>query len=362
MGAQVLWQLARRGVAATGFETYAPGHPRGAAGGETRLFRNFELDDIRYGPVVRRADAIWRELQDETQRPLRTLDGALLMGSPSHEQFRTALHSAETSGLPYAVYDAAEMSRRHPQFGMDDGDLAIWDPGGGSIRPELTVAAAASAAERRGAVVLRDTRAEAVESRADGVIVRAGGQEHRFDRVVVAAGGWSGQLVPSLAPHLIVRRLTSVWYFGREPGYSEGVVPFIRTIPTYMYGLPVPDRTAVKVGLGFEHHLRVTDPDRVERVVRPDELGPFTEMVRRYLPGLDPHPMRMETYLETYTETRREWVGPAPDQPNVIVLAGFSGHGFKMCPAMGELGAQLALDEETTVDIGFLREGREAVA
>lgn len=45
MGAQVLWQLSRRGVDVTGFETY--GHPRGAAGGGNRLFRNIELEYTR---------------------------------------------------------------------------------------------------------------------------------------------------------------------------------------------------------------------------------------------------------------------------------------------------------------------------
>lgn len=39
---------------------------------------------------------------------------------------------------------------------------------------------------------------------------------------------------------------------------------------------------------------------------------------------------------------------------NVIVLSGFSGHGFKMCPAIGEIGANLAMDEPSPVDIGFL--------
>ena len=34
MGAQCLWQLSRRGIDASGYETYAPGHGRGAAGGD----------------------------------------------------------------------------------------------------------------------------------------------------------------------------------------------------------------------------------------------------------------------------------------------------------------------------------------
>ncbi|SFB05097.1 sarcosine oxidase [Amycolatopsis marina] len=357
MGAQVLWQLALRGVRATGFETYAPGHARGAAGGETRLFRNFELDDLGYAPVVRRADELWEILQRESGRPLRTKTGVLVMGSPGHRQMRTALRSAEMSGLPYVVYDEDELARRHPEFDVDPGDIGLWDPRGGAIRPELTVAAAADMARRRGATVHTDARVQGIESRRGRVVVVTESGEQVFDRVVVAAGGWTPGLIPALAPTLMVRRLTSAWYFGRKPDYLDSIVPFIRTVPTYCYGLPVPDRTAMKVGLGFENHLAVDDPDTVPRVLRPEELAPFTAMVERYLPGLQRHPMRTETYIETYTEDRHEWIGELRELPGVIALAGFSGHGFKMCPAIGEIGAELAIDGATTLDIGFLRGG-----
>lgn len=39
VGAMVLWQLAQRGVQAVGYDAYAPGHDRGAAGGESRILR-----------------------------------------------------------------------------------------------------------------------------------------------------------------------------------------------------------------------------------------------------------------------------------------------------------------------------------
>jgi len=110
----------------------------------------------------------------------------------------------------------------------------------------------------------------------------------------------------------------------------------------------------MKIGLGYSQHRQVDDPDTVERVVRPHELVPFQEKISRYLPGLDLNPVRTETYLETYTAIRREWIGPHPDMDNVIVLAGFSGHGFKMCPAIGEIGANLAINEPSPVDIGVL--------
>lgn len=122
MGAQVLWQLSRRGVDVTGFERYAPGHSRGAAGGENRLFRNIELEDTRYSPIVSRAGRLWEELQEESGCELRTLTGSLVMGSQEDASMRTALRSAEKTGIDYEVLDAEQLAVRCPQFRMYDRD------------------------------------------------------------------------------------------------------------------------------------------------------------------------------------------------------------------------------------------------
>lgn len=355
MGAQVLWQLSKRGVDATGFETYSPGHPKGAAGGETRLFRTIEIEDLRYAPIVSRAHEIWAELHDATGRELRVLDGSLVMGSPSDRQMRTALESARRSGLPYEVYDEAELRARHPQYAMDPGDVAIWEPNGGTIRPELTVAATAGLAEKNGAAIHRFAKVREIRETPRGVSVVTDSGESEFDRVVVAAGGWTNELLPGFTALLTVRRLISAWFFAKQAGHLDEILPFIRTVPNYCYGLPVPDRTAMKIGLGFDHHMAADRPDDVERVVRPEELAPFQRIIGRYLPGLDPNAMRTDTYIETYTPDHREWIGAHPDMPRVTVLAGFSGHGFKMCPAIGEVAAQLAIDGESALDVGFLR-------
>ena len=37
-------------------------------------------------------------------------------------------------------------------------------------------------------------------------------------------------------------------------------------------------------------------------------------------------------------------IGLHPDHPQVSFAAGFSGHGFKFCSAVGELLADLAID------------------
>ena len=47
-----------------------------------------------------------------------------------------------------------------------------------------------------------------------------------------------------------------------------------------------------------------------------------------------------------------------PEYENVIIGAGFSGHGFKFAPVIGEILADLAVDGSTNHPIEFLQVNR----
>ncbi len=51
--------------------------------------------------------------------------------------------------------------------------------------------------------------------------------------------------------------------------------------------------------------------------------------------------------LYTTTPDEHFVVGPHPRHPNVVVACGFSGHGFKFVPVIGEILADLVLDGRT---------------
>jgi sarcosine oxidase len=44
-----------------------------------------------------------------------------------------------------------------------------------------------------------------------------------------------------------------------------------------------------------------------------------------------------------------------PEARNVIVAAGFSGHGFKFCGVVGEIAADLAIEGSTKFDVDLFR-------
>jgi sarcosine oxidase len=355
IGSQVIWQLSQRDCDVTGYELYSPGHSKGAAGGETRLFRTLELEDLHYTPVVNRADELWRKLEEDSGRRLRDISGSLIMGDVNAPSTQTALKGVELNDREYRVLIRAESLREFPEFGLDENDIVIWDKDGGTIKPELTVNTAAGLAEANGAQIARATRVTAVEQTDSGTVrVTVDGETHEYDRVVVTAGAWISRLLPELSDLFMMRRLVNVWFFGKSPRSLTSILPFIRTEPTYSYGLPVPDRTAMKIGLGFPNHLPIDLPEEAPLRVDEKDLEPFIEHARRYIPVLDEYPMRIGTYFEGYTHNRHEFVQEHTTMNNVFVMAGFSGHGFKMSPAMGEVGADWATDMRPHVDTTFL--------
>ncbi|GAA4622185.1 N-methyl-L-tryptophan oxidase [Actinoallomurus vinaceus] len=355
MGSQAAWRLAARGAEVVGFDRFAPGHDRSAAGGETRIFRSAHFEDSRYVPLLKHADTLWRRLQDESGRELRRLTGCLLMGPAEHHQMRTVLESIAEHGLEHEVLDAEALAKRFPQFRLEDGDAAVLDRGAGYVRPELTVVTAARQAERLGARIHRYTPVREIVPAGGGVDVRTDDRTERFDAAVVTVGPWVNELLPGLPWEVDVRRLINAWYVPTSDAWSGTERPaFIRTAPTHCYGLPSPDGISVKIGLSRALHRPVDDPNQVDRTVRPEELEVFTGLLRRHLPDLHPDPIRLSVFMEGYTDSSRPLVGPLPGASNVVLLAGFSGHGFKLSPAMGDIAADLALTGTTDQPIDFL--------
>lgn len=355
MGSQAAWRLTARGAEVVGYDRFAPGHDRGAAGGETRIFRSAHFEDSRYVPLLRHADALFDRLQQETGRELRRMTGCLLMGPAGHHQMATVLESIAEHGLDHEVLDAGTLAKRFPQFRVEDGDAAVLDRRAGFIRPELTIQTAARRAEELGAVIHRYTPVREIVPGAHGVEIRTDAGREHFDTAVVTVGPWVDDLLPDLPWEVDIRRLISAWYVPTTDAWSGEERPaFIRTAPTHCYGLPSPDGVSVKLGLSRALHRPVDDPHRLDRTVRPEELDVFTELMGRYLPDLNPDPVRLSVYMEGYTTSSRPLVGPLPGAENVVLLAGFSGHGFKLSPAFGDIAADLALDGTSPRPVGFL--------
>ncbi|HLR84327.1 MAG TPA: N-methyl-L-tryptophan oxidase [Nocardioidaceae bacterium] len=364
IGSMALWQLARAGVSAIGFEQYGIAHDQAAAGGESRIFRTAYLEGAEYVPILQRALGLWRELEAESGRDLLTLNGGLMIGHRDNEAMDNVMTSISEFGLSHEVLDADTMAARYPQHVMASDETAILDHAAGLLRPEFAVAAAAYRARTLGAELRSHERVLDVDATPGAVVVRTDKREYTAEQAIVTTGPWTYEYAPSLAPHIGPRRLIMTWYQADDVSrWRPDVCPvFIRdSEDAHIFGIPTLDGGSVKVAPHTDDlDAAFDDADTLDRNVAVDDLRHINDAVARHLHGLTPEPVRVSAYMDGYTSDRHGIVGRAPDADNVWLLGAFSGHGFKMAPAFGQIATDLVTSGATSLPVAHLDPARFA--
>ena len=119
----------------------------------------------------------------------------------------------------------------------------------------------------------------------------------------------------------------------------------------HFYGFPIWERPGT-VKIALEQTEMTVDPNGV-RTVDPQLLNRLSALVAQYMNGLDPTPVHAEPCLYTETPTRDFIIDRHPENPQILIGAGFSGRGFKHTIAIGRLLADLALSEPGTYRSSF---------
>jgi sarcosine oxidase len=359
MGAATAFHLARRGKRVLGLEQFDLLHERGSSHGLTRIIRLAYHEDPSYVPLLRRSYELWHELEARAGEALLITTGSIEGGPPEGPMFTGALHAAELHDLPHDVLDAPELRRRFPAFaGMDDGTRVVWQPDGGFLLAERTIMAHVNGALAAGAELRCRERVSDWESTASGgVRLTTDRGAYEADALVICAGPWARRLVPRLERLAKPERQVLAWL---QPIRPELFTPdrfpvFVLDVPEgSYYGFPEHDVPGVK--LGRYHHFREPiDPDDPDRSTRPDDERALRSFAERYLPDATGPTVMLKACIFTNSPDEHFIIDRLPDAPQVVVAAGFSGHGYKFCSVVGEIMADLAIDGGTRHDIGLFR-------
>ncbi|KYO33804.1 peroxisomal sarcosine oxidase [Alligator mississippiensis] len=101
------------------------------------------------------------------------------------------------------------------------------------------------------------------------------------------------------------------------------------------------------------HHGRPVDPDERDREPEgsaPPDIQILRSFVGQYLPGLEPEPAVVESCMYTITPDEDFVLDRHPQFSNIVIGAGFSGHGFKLAPVVGKVLCELSLGQAPSCD------------
>ncbi|MGD8624518.1 MAG: FAD-dependent oxidoreductase [Anaerolineae bacterium] len=229
--------------------------------------------------------------------------------------------------------------------GMELGDLvaAAYEAKSGYADPYQTVNAYVRAARRLGVELYRETRVTAirmVRGKVSGV--EMGSERLDAPQVLNCTGAWSAALAATAGAGLPIHACrVQVAFFRRPPGH-EASHPVVGDFANAVYFRPETGNLTL-VGL--------IDPAEAEAIVNPDDfdtrmdpeflLDAGGRLVSRY-PAMD-EAESTGGYASLYAITP-DWhpiVDEVPPGSGLYICSGFSGHGFKLSPAIGLMMADL---------------------
>jgi sarcosine oxidase len=357
MGTAAAFELARRGRKVLGLEQFALGHDQGSSHGHTRIIRTAYYEHPGYVPLVRRSFERWYDLEQRQGLRLLTECHCLSIGGPDSELVAGVRQSAAEHGLAVEDLSPAQLRARWPvfRFGPDYG--GVLERAAGFLYVDDCVRACAAEARRLGATLKEGEPVVSWQAAGGGVEVQTSARRYQAARLILAAGPWASRLLAGWGARLTVMRQVVFWLGTRDDGlFRRDRFPvFIADTPDGpFYGLPVLDAHGFKVARHYGAP-ELAEPSAVERVIRDEDEEPVRRFVREHLPDADGPRRRASVCIYTLTPDRHFLLDVHPDHPNVALAAGFSGHGFKFAPVVGEILADLVENGQTKWPIDLFR-------
>nr|XP_020659201.1 peroxisomal sarcosine oxidase isoform X1 [Pogona vitticeps] len=364
-GAWAAYHLAKRGQKTLLLEQFPLPHTRGSSHGQSRIIRS-AYPEAHYVAMMPEAHRLWAELETETGTKLYRPTTALILGRQENPEFQSYCQAMEHHRIPRETLTPKALAQRFPEIHLRGGEMAISDHTAGVLYADKALKAVQDQFRRDGGTVRDGEKVLSIIPGAVVTVITSLG-EHRAKSLVVTAGAWTGPLLASLGLHLPLQPLRiSVCYWRAKPPATLEAMPCFLGIclngsQHHIYGLPANEYPGlVKI---CYHHGTPVDPDTPDQLSQASpnpvpDVQILQDFVSKYLPSLDPEPAVQERCLYTNTPDKDFVIDRHPRFRNIVIAAGFSGHGFKFAPVIGKVLGQLCLGQEPSYNLAPFRISR----
>ncbi len=264
-------------------------------------------------------------------------------------------------GIDVRLVSAQVLADIDPNARLAEDELAAFEAEAGYVEAVQVVASFAEAARREGADIRLGVEVRAVVTeggRIAGVDTNEGRYSSRY--VILATGPWAAQLAKDAGLRLPVQACrTQVALYRRPPDFGRrGAVygDFVQGI----YFKPTHGDMVHAGSLAGEELQNPVDPDHYNEAADGDWLPGVRQRLSRRYPAMHRGYGR-GGYGALYGITP-DWhpiLDRLPGLEGGYCAVGFSGHGFKMSPVVGQLMAELIVDGKAqALDIAPLRLAR----
>ncbi len=359
MGCAAALELARRGQSVAVLEKGALAS--GSTGKSSAIVRQ-HYSNLVTARMARYGLEVFSEFEERVGGVCGFVRCGFLVLVPSEDAdgLRANVALQQSVGVETRILSAEEIAEVLPGVASADLVAAAYEPGAGYADPHQTTHALADAARRAGARFHLNTEVTGIRfqgGRVRGVETTQGVFE--ADAVVNCAGPWGARVAAMAGLEVPVNACRAqVAVFNRPEGH-RGDHPVVLDFGHASYFRPETGGLML-VGL--------IDPSEADDVVDPDRYPEHTDdafdldVGQRWIARCPPmeaaEPRRGYAGLYAVTPDWHPVIQEVPAGSGHLLCTGFSGHGFKLGPAVGLMVAELVTGAEPTFDPSLFRLSR----
>lgn len=349
-GSAALRFLAQSGHQAVGYEQFHIGHEHGSSHGESRIIR-YTYPDLLFTQMMSDSYKLWSELEKEADEELFVRCGGLYFGDKDDADVAATEQALIDTNLPYDKLNPKETQEKYPAFHLQSNERAVFQKDSGFLRATRCVKANIRLAQKYGAIIHENTKITEISTKNSKTSIQtSNGNEEEFDRVIVTAGPWMSSLFKYLNLPLTPTRQQIVYLNindHEEYFQSNGTFPVWIDATENLYGFPN-DGQIIGIKLAFHHKGEtISDLDAERAPVDENYIEEILRYARKRFPNLGTTVTYSQTCIYTNTSNDDFIIDQIPDQSNVFLVSGCSGHGFKFTVLLGKIISMLATDDHS---------------
>ncbi len=279
--------------------------------------------------------------------------GYIILGPEEHRESMEAVFRRQNEhGIDTAVLTLQEAREVHPLLRYDDAGVIGYDSFTGYADPYLTTTAYARRAQDLGVTVHTAAAVDDITLNGDLKTVHTNQGAFSAPIVIMAVGPWTNRLAQAIGLQFPFEnsRHQVITLKAAEPYHLDWPIVKDLTIPEKIYFRPETGGV-VLLGTG-DHGDPIEDPDSLRDRIDVDHIEKMARIIGHRMPSFaDAEVTAGWTGPYDITPDWNPIVGQVPGYDGLYVAVGFSGHGFKLAPTIGEGLAQTVLGLEQRVPI-----------
>ncbi len=360
MGCSSAYQFAQRGLKVAVLEKASLG--AGSTGKSSAIIRQHYSNEVT-ARMALHSLRVFQDFSEIVGGESGFVETGFLVLTPASdlEGLEANLELQSRLGIQTELLPREELRRRWPYLETQDLVAAAYEPESGYADPNLTIGSYAEAAKQRGAEFLLETEATGLNFEADHIESVETNRGRFFAPTVVnCAGPWGARVAKMAGIDAPIDPCRVQVAFFRRPAGHEAGHPVV---------IDFPNATYWRAETGGLTLVGLVDPSESENVVDPDNYNERVDLefvadagnrlVSRFPAMEQSHATPGYAALYAITPDWHPFIGEAWEGSGFVVCAGFSGHGFKLGPAVGTMVADLVTGEQTDgLDPGLFRLSR----